>query len=93
MAHWREVLPIRILDVDYESLVDNQEAVTRELISYCQLPWDQQCLAFHETKRAVNTASDWQVRRPIYKNSVKRWKNYEPHLEALKERLGYAESA
>jgi hypothetical protein len=87
MSHWFDVLPIEIHEIDYETLVANQEAISRDLVSYCRLPWNDRCLAFHETKRAVNTASDWQVRRPIYKNSVSRWKNYAPYLTELEVRL------
>jgi len=92
MAHWRKVLPKTILEIDYESLINDQEGATRKLISFCRLPWDDRCLAFHQTKRAVNTASDWQVRRPIYRSSMKRWKNYEPYLDELEAKLGYVEN-
>jgi hypothetical protein len=73
--------------------VRDQDSISRGLVAYCGLEWDDRCLAFHETKRAVKTASDWQVRRPIYKDSVKRWKNYEPYLAELKAQLGYLERA
>jgi tetratricopeptide (TPR) repeat protein len=87
MSHWLEVLPIEIFEIDYETLVGDQETISKRLVSHCRLPWNDRCLAFHETKRAVNTASDWQVRRPIYRNSVRRWKNYAPYLAGLEERL------
>ena len=91
MAHWREVLPIRMYEVQYEELIDDQERISRELVDYLGLAWDDRCLAFHETKRAVRTASNWQVRQPIYKNARKRWKNYEQSLAGLKADLGYVE--
>jgi DNA polymerase III delta subunit len=55
------------------------------------LDWDERCLAFHQTKRAVRTASNWQVRQPMYKTARKRWKNYEKNLVQLKADLGYVE--
>ena len=75
MAHWREVLPIRMYEVQYEELVADQERISREMVDYIGLDWDDRCLAFHQTRRAVQTASNWQVRQPIYKSARKRWKN------------------
>jgi hypothetical protein len=88
MAHWRRVLHIPTLEVRYEDLVKNQEPESRRLIDFCGLPWDDRCLAFHRTQRAVNTASFWQVRQPIYISSIGRWRHYERHLTPLKEALG-----
>ena len=93
MSHWREVLPIRMYEVQYEALVEDQERISRELVDTIGLDWDDRCLAFHETKRAVRTASNWQVRQPIYKSARKRWKNYEKDLTRLKAELGYVEGA
>ena len=90
MAHWREVLDLEILDVQYEELVADQEAKSRELIGFLGLDWDPQCLAFHENRRVVKTASYDQVRRPIYDRSVDRWRHYERHLGPLKDALGPA---
>jgi tetratricopeptide (TPR) repeat protein len=87
MGHWRKVLPLRIYDVQYEQLVADPEAGTRGLLGYCALPWDERCLRPYESKRPVYTASVWQVRQPIYKDSVHRWKRYEHHLGELKEAL------
>lgn len=84
MSHWRRVLPVRLLEVDYEDMVADQEGVSRRLIAHCGLPWDDRCLAFDKTERAVRTASVWQVRQPIYKTSVKRWQRYESFLQPLK---------
>jgi len=91
MSHWRAVLPIRMYEVQYEELVEDQERISRELVDYIGLDWDDRCLAFHETERAVRTASNWQVRQPIYKTARNRWKNYENHLTQLKADLGYVE--
>ena len=67
MEHWRQVLPLRLLEVDYEDLVLNQEHVSRQMIEFCGLQWDPACLEFHKTPRVVRTASNVQVRQPIYK--------------------------
>jgi len=82
MAHWREVLPLRIHELSYERLVADQEAESRALIAFLGLEWDTRCLAFHETRRAVQTASHWQVRQPLYARSAERWRRYERHLPA-----------
>jgi FkbM family methyltransferase len=87
MAHWREVLPLQVMDVDYEELVANQEEVSRALVAFLGLDWDDACLAFHENRRAVHTVSTLQVRRPMYSSSVGRWKRYEAHLGPLKAAL------
>jgi tetratricopeptide (TPR) repeat protein len=83
MAHWRQVLPLRTYEVSYEELVADQEAVSRELVAFLGLEWDERCLAFHENRRVVRTASKLQVRRPMYSSSVRRWKRYEAHLQPL----------
>ena len=88
MAHWREVLPLPLLELDYEELIENQEEVSRRLVDFCSLDWETACLAFHETERAVQTASLSQVRRPIYRSSLARWRNYEAHLAPLRAALG-----
>lgn len=93
MQHWREVLPGRMLEIDYEDLVENQETVTRRLIDFVGLPWDDACLRPEEVKRTVLTASVWQVRQPVYKRSAGRWKNYEPHLGPLRDALTAAGAA
>lgn len=88
MDHWKRVLPIPIFEVRYEDMIADQEAMTRKLIDFVALPWDDACLRFYETERAVTTPSRWQVRQPIYGSSVKRWKNYEQHLTPLITALG-----
>jgi tetratricopeptide (TPR) repeat protein len=87
MDHWQRVLPVPVLEVDYEATVDDLEGVARRLVDWCELEWEPACLAFHETNRPVRTASVTQVRQPIYKRSVARWKNYEPELTPLFEQL------
>jgi len=88
MAHWHEALPGRIFDLNYEDVITAPEYWSRRLIEHVGLEWDDACLSPHRLERTVKTASHWQVRQPIYKTSVQRWKNYEPHLGPLKELLG-----
>jgi tetratricopeptide (TPR) repeat protein len=84
MAHWREVLPAeRFMEVDYEALVTDPEPTIRRLVEFCGLDWQDACLRPEESTRTVNTASLWQVRRPISKGSVGRWRRYEPWLGEL----------
>lgn len=89
MAHWHAVLPNRILDIQYEDTIADPEYWSRKLIDHVGLEWDDACLAPHKLERTVKTASHWQVRQPIYKTSVQRWRNYEQYLGPLKEALGY----
>jgi tetratricopeptide (TPR) repeat protein len=84
MQHWHAALPPgRILDVAYETMVGDFENQARRLVDYLGLPWDDRCLGFHQNRRIVKTASVAQVRKPIYKTSVARWKPYERHLGPL----------
>ncbi len=87
MEHWSRVLTVPILDVHYEELVSNQESVTRRILEFCELDWDDKCLQFHNLKRKVDTASYDQVRQPLYTKSIARWRNYEPFLDDLKAGL------
>ncbi len=87
MQHWKSVLDISILDVHYEDLVENQETISRQMIEFCGLEWDDACLHFHKNNRFIWTASYEQVRQPMYKKSVARWKNYEAHIKPLMEIL------
>ncbi len=87
MSHWRRVLPIQMLELDYESVVANLEASSRRLIDYCGLEWQDSCLEFHRTDRRVKTASLEQVRKPIYQSSVGRWRKFERHLVPLRAAL------
>jgi tetratricopeptide (TPR) repeat protein len=85
MQHWSTALPPgTILEVPYEELVADQEAWTRKILDFLELEWDERCLSFHETKRAVSTASAWQVRQKMYNQSVGRWRNYEKFIGPLK---------
>ena len=88
MTHWDEVLPTKIYHVRYEDLVCDQEELSRQLIAFCGLEWDLRCLDFHKHDLPVFTSSNWQVRQPIYKSSMNRWKNYSRFLEPLMELLG-----
>ena len=88
MDHWRAVLPSQIFEVRYEEMTDDPEPIVRAMLEFCDLEWDDACLNFHETERAVKTASIWQVRQPMYKTSVAKWKRYEQHLGPLIEGLG-----
>ena len=84
MDHWRQIMPAgSILEVQYESLVESFEPEARRIVAHCGLDWDERCLAFHQTERAVRTASLAQVRRPIYRSSVQRWRRHEKHLARL----------
>jgi tetratricopeptide (TPR) repeat protein len=88
MRHWREVLPEGVmLDVQYEDVVDDIEGQARRIIAHCGLEWEEQCLAFHQTRRPVRTASVTEVRRPIYRESVGRWRPDRALLEPLLEAL------
>jgi tetratricopeptide (TPR) repeat protein len=84
MAHWRSVLPRNVmLDLQYEDLVNDLEGQGRRIVAHCGLEWDAGCLDFHRTQRVVRTASMSQVRQPIYKSSVGRWRALEPLLGPL----------
>ena len=87
MDHWRQVLPLAMLDVDYEDLVAAPDAGSRRIIDFLGLPWDDACLAFHRGRRTVRSAANWQVWRPIYATSVGRWKSYEPWFGPLLDAL------
>jgi tetratricopeptide (TPR) repeat protein len=87
MAHWRETLPIPLLDVRYEELVNNFEAEARRMVAFCDLEWDESCMRYYESERSVTTPSKWQVRQPIYRSSVARWRRYEKYLTPLRAAL------
>ncbi|HFD11210.1 MAG TPA: sulfotransferase family protein [Crenotrichaceae bacterium] len=92
MNHWHSVLPAgSIIDVDYENMVADQEKESRRLIDFIGLDWDESCLSFHTKNRRVDTASDLQVKKPIYSSSIGRWKHYEKHLEELERGFKYWE--
>ena len=83
MNFWHERYPNQIYDLCYEDLTNNQEEETRKLLKYCELEWDENCLNFHENKRAVKTASSFQVREKMYQGSSETWKKYESHIQPL----------
>ncbi len=87
MDHWDEVLPGKVLRVQYEDTVADLESQVVRILEHLELPWEDSCLNFHDTERAVRTASSEQVRQPIYSSGVDFWRNYEPYLEELQEVL------
>ena len=91
MHHWERVLPQRFFHIQYEELVADQEAWSRKLLDFLELPWDPACLKFHESDRVVRTYSDAQVRKPMYSSSIGRWKHYEEFLEPLQRGLRWQE--
>ena len=90
MAHWAEVLPLRLHTVNYEALVDDARVQTQAMLDFLDLPFDASCLDFHRTERVVTTASHWQVRQPIYRTSRQRWRRYAKHLRELAVAIDYA---
>jgi tetratricopeptide (TPR) repeat protein len=90
MDHWDEVLPGKVLHFQYEELVHNPEANIRRLLDHCGLSFEPACVAFHETRRSVRTASAEQVRQPLYKSGVGHWQHFEKELEPLRAALGDA---
>jgi len=83
MEYWRGRFPNKIYDLNYEDLTEKQEEETRKLLEYCGLNWEDQCLEFHKTKRAVKTASSFQVRQAMYKGSSEAWRKYEAHIQPM----------
>ena len=89
MDHWRAVLPAgRLIEVDYEAVVEDLEVQARRLVAFLGLDWDEACLRFHETRRVVRTSSLSQVRQPIYRDSLRRWPAFRDQLGPLLEALG-----
>ena len=87
MGHWDEVLPGKVLRVQYEDVVQDLETQVRRILDYCGLPFEEACVNFHETKRSVRTASSEQVRQPIYNKSMNTWQRFDAHIGPLKEIL------
>ena len=83
MDHWHEIMPGRVLTIQYEDVVTDFDTQVRRLLDYCDLPFEEACLRFHDTDRPVRTASSEQVRQPIYAKSVHFWRNHEQHLGEL----------
>lgn len=90
MAHWKKIFPGRILEIDYEEMVATQEATSRKLLDYCDLPWNDACLRFESNPAAVATASTAQVRQSMHGSSIDRWKDYGAMLAPLEELLNSA---
>jgi tetratricopeptide (TPR) repeat protein len=88
MAHWDSVLPGKVLRVEHEEVVDDLEGNVRRILDFCGLEFEPQCVEFYKTERSIRTASSEQVRRPIFKEGVDQWRNFEPWLGPLKEVLG-----
>lgn len=89
MRHFSTVIPaLSMMTVRYEDLITDQEHWTRRMLEFCGLSWDDRCLRFHATDRQVSTPSRWQVRQPIYRSSMEKWRRYEPWLGELAELLG-----
>ena len=87
MSHWKEVCEGFVLDVNYEDVVSDLDSQVKRILEFCEVPFEESCLRFYETKRAVKTASSEQVRKPIYSSSVNLWRNYEEKLSDLIEIL------
>ena len=87
MGHWDEVLPGKVLRVQYEDVVQDLETQVKRILDYCGLPFEKACVNFHETKRSVRTASSEQVRQPIYNKSMNTWQRFDAHIGPLKEIL------
>jgi hypothetical protein len=87
MQHWHRVLPGKVLDVHYEETVSDLEGQVRRILEHCRLPFEEACVRYHETSRAVKTASSEQVRQPIYKEALGKWRRYEKHLDLWKDEL------
>ncbi|HFD11216.1 MAG TPA: sulfotransferase [Crenotrichaceae bacterium] len=91
MSHWRAVLPAdTMIEVDYETLVANQEAESRRIVDFIDMEWDDACLDFYKKKRLIYTASSKQVTKPIYTSSVGRWKRYKEHLQLLEDGFNHS---
>ena len=88
MHHWSQVLPIKIMNVRYETFIADAESESKKLIEYLSLDWNEACLQFYNSKRTVRTLSTAQVRRPIYKQSQQRWRNYSANIKPLMDIVG-----
>ena len=83
MNHWKTIYGDRILDIDYGSITNNIESVAKLMISYCNLDWQEQCIEFYKSERAIHTSSSWQAKQPIYNTSLDRWRKYEDYIPEL----------
>jgi len=87
MAHWQTLYGADILDLDYDALVQEPRPAMEQLTAFCGLEWEEACLSFEQSARAVKTASVWQVRERLYRRSSGRWRNYAAHLASLQQQL------
>ena len=87
MEHWSRIFGEKIFTVNYDNLVTDSENTMRDIISNCNLEWEDECLFFYNSKRTINTASAWQVKQPIYKSSNQKWKNYKEFIPELIDEL------
>ena len=87
MAHWTSASPLAFHEVEYEAVISEPEREMRRLIDFCGLVWEPQCLEFHRSERRVRTASQGQVRQPIYATSIERWRRFGPLGEELERQL------
>ena len=88
MAHWDAVIPGKVLRIEHEDVVDDLDASVRRILEFCGLEFEPQCVEFYKTERSIRTASSEQVRRPIFKEGIDQWRNFEPWLGELKAVLG-----
>ena len=88
MNHWNGVLPDKILRVNNEDIIEDLEGLVTRMLEFLELPYEEECISFYETDRSVRTASSEQVRRPINKECIERWKHYSKHLKPLLNSLG-----
>jgi predicted Zn-dependent protease len=90
MRHWNRVLPGRVLRTSYEDMVENFDTTVRQILAHCRLEFDPACLAFHRSRRSINTPSSEQVRQPLFREGLSQWRHYDPWLGPLREMLGEA---
>lgn len=89
MDHWKSVLPVPIMDVTYEDVVNDFDSIAKSLLEFCDLEWDESVRSYHKSEDVCYTASYEQVRKPLYKSSLNRWLNYKPHIQSLIAQLGF----
>ena len=87
MNFWNNLFKNKIYNIEYENLIKDSEKEIKNLVNYCDLVWDENCMSFYNNKKSVSTASLFQVRNPIYKSSIEKWKNYSEGLKELSEFL------
>jgi len=88
MGHWKSLFGADILDFDYDEFVRAPRPAVEKLLAFCELDWEEGCMAFHQVRNAVKTASAWQVREPLYQHASGRARNYAQHVDRLRAELG-----